>query len=255
MCNYNNIVIFKKEGREVVMTKIEVKKLTKLYGQRKALDEISLQFENGKIYGLLGSNGAGKTTLINIITNRAFATSGEVLVDDLPVQENEVVQGKIFCITEKGNYPSNLKVKDLFVWEKRFHPKFDIDYANELAMKFDLDVNSRLKSLSTGYVTIAKVVLTIASNAEIMILDEPVLGIDSLYREIFYDVLLEHHKEKKNLVIITTHLISEVERVLEKVVIISKGKVLENRNVKDLTSKGEGLNEVYVRLLRETKNG
>ncbi|WP_439876686.1 ATP-binding cassette domain-containing protein (plasmid) [Bacillus mycoides] len=237
------------------MTKIDIKKITKLYGRKKALDELTLQFENGKIYGFLGSNGAGKTTLINIITNRAFATSGEVFIDGLPVQENEFAQGKIFCITEKGNYPSDLKVKELFVWEKRFHPKFDIDYANKIAKKFDLDVNSRLKSLSTGYATIVKVVLTIASNAEIMILDEPVLGIDALYREIFYDVLLEHHKEKKNLVIIATHLISEVERVLEKVVIISNGKVLEDRDIKDLTLEGEGLNEVYVRLLRESKNG
>ena len=238
------------------MTKIDIKKITKLYGRKKALDELTLQFENGKIYGFLGSNGAGKTTLINIITNRAFATSGEVFIDGLPVQENEFAQGKIFCITEKGNYPSDLKVKELFVWEKRFHPKFDIDYAKKIAKKFDLDVNSRLKSLSTGYATIVKVVLTIASNAEIMILDEPVLGIDALYREIFYDVLLEHHKEKKkscdNSI---THLISEVDSILEKVESFPGGKVLEDRDIKDLTLEGEGLNEAYVRLLRENKNG
>ena len=81
---------------------IQISNLTKVYQKTLALDSVSFSFENGKIYGLLGGNGAGKTTLINILTNRIIKTSGEILVDGQPVEENEAVQGKIFCITEKS---------------------------------------------------------------------------------------------------------------------------------------------------------
>jgi len=237
------------------MNIIYLKNATKLYGGKAAVDSISLQFKNSKIYGLLGSNGAGKTTLINMITNRVFATAGKVLIDGQPVWENETAQEKVFCITEKGNYPRDLKVSQLFLWEKKFYPRFDIAYAYELAKKFDLDTKSRMKSLSTGYQTIVKVVLTLASNAEIMILDEPVLGIDSLYREVFYNELQEYHKKNKNLIIIATHLIAEVEKIIEKVVILIDGRLVTDCDIGDLTSELEGLNDVYIRLLREHKNG
>lgn len=237
------------------MNIIDLKNATKRYGRKTVIDSIYLQFESGNIYGLLGSNGAGKTTLINMITNRVFATAGEVLIDGQPVWENETVQEKVFCITEKGDYPRDLKVSQLFSWEKKFHPKFDITYAYELAKKFDLDTKSRLKSLSTGYKTIVKVVLTLASNAEIMILDEPVLGIDSLYREIFYNELQEHHKKNKNLIIIATHLIPEVEKVIEKVIIIVDGKLITDCDIGVLTGEAEGLNDAYIRILREYKHG
>lgn len=232
---------------------IEIKKLTKKYNDKKALDDVSIVFEEGKIYGLLGNNGAGKTTLLRIITNRVFLTNGEVLINGISAIENEEAQSQIFCVTEKDKYPNDLRVKDLFVWEKRFYEKFDIEYAKEIAKKFELDINKKPKELSTGYYTILKVVLAIASNSKIMILDEPVLGIDSLYREVFYDVLSTHHKKHKNLIIIATHLIDEVERVLEQVVIISKGKIIKNDEINSLT-KGKRLNEVYVKLLKEVKN-
>lgn len=235
------------------MATIQINHMTKCYGQKKVLDIDALQFQNGYVYGLLGSNGAGKTTLISLITNRAFPTSGEILVDGAAARENEAVQERIFCITEKANYPTDLKVRDLFYWVKAFYSDFSTPYANELAKKFDLDTAKTLKSLSTGYNTILKTILTLASNTEIMILDEPVLGIDSLYRDIFYDVLTAHHKKRRNLIIIATHLIDEVERVLERVVIISEGNILKNCPVNDLTGNVRRLNEVYVDILKERR--
>lgn len=235
------------------MATIQINHLTKCYGQKKVLDIDDLQFKSGYVYGLLGSNGAGKTTLISLITNRAFPTSGEILVDGAAARENETVQERIFCITEKANYPSDLKVTDLFYWVKTFYPDFSTPYANDLAKKFDLDTAKTLKSLSTGYNTILKTILTLASNTEIMILDEPVLGIDSLYRDLFYDVLVTHHKRHQNLIIIATHLIDEVERVLERVVIISDGNILKNCPVNALTGNARRLNEVYVDILKERR--
>lgn len=233
---------------------IEITNLTKKYTDKTALDNISLTFSDNKIYGLLGSNGAGKTTLMKIISNRIFPTAGTVTVDKQPVTENELVQKDIFCVTENDKYPKDIKLKDLLVWESRFFEDFDLNYAKDLAQKFDLDLNKKTNSLSTGYYTIFKVIVALASNAKIMFLDEPVLGIDSLYRELFYDVLRKQHALRQNLIIISTHLIDEVEPVLEDVVIIDHGHVVKNGSIGEVTA-GKSLNEAYVELLREVRHG
>lgn len=95
---------------------IEVKNVTKNYGSTCALDHVSLKFEENKIYGLLGRNGAGKTTLLNIISNRIFASEGEVLIDGLPARENDMAQQKIYLMSEKDYYPEKAKIKDIFRW-------------------------------------------------------------------------------------------------------------------------------------------
>lgn len=233
---------------------IEITNLTKKYSDKTALDNILLTFSDNKIYGLLGSNGAGKTTLMKIISNRIFPTVGTVTVDKQPVTENELVQKDIFCVTENDKYPKDIKLKDLLVWESRFFEDFDLNYAKDLAQKFDLDLNKKTNSLSTGYYTIFKVIVALASNAKIMFLDEPVLGIDSLYRELFYDVLRKQHALRQNLIIISTHLIDEVEPVLEDVVIIDHGHVVKNGSIGEVTA-GKSLNEAYVELLREVRHG
>ncbi len=236
------------------MNKLEVINIKKNYKNVVALDDISITLESGKIYGILGNNGAGKTTLINMITNRVFPTSGSILVDGESVIENEKVQSKIFCVTAKSWYPGDLKIKDLYKWESKFYPNFDMELAMKISESFDLDTNQRIGKLSTGYNTIVKTIVTIASNAEIMLLDEPVLGIDSLYREIFYDVVSEYHNKHKNLIIITTHLIDEVERILEHIIILSKGIVLRNCPIKEIVTGSKRLNEEYVSILKEARN-
>ncbi len=233
---------------------IEIKILAKIYGDKKVLDNINLSFEDSKIYGLLGSNGAGKTTMMKIIANRAFPTSGSVCLNGNIVTENETVQKNIFYVTEKDKYPKDIKMKDLLKWEARFYEKFDIDYAKRLSQLFNLDLNKKTNTLSTGYSTIFKVIVSLASNTDVMILDEPVLGIDSLYREIFYKVLLEHHQKNKNLILIATHLIDEVEPVLEEVIIIDNGNIIKQGSIKELTN-GKRLNDIYVEILKEARNG
>lgn len=233
---------------------IEIKNLTKVYGDKKALNNINLSFENDKIYGLLGSNGAGKTTMMKIIVNRAFPSEGNVYLNGDIVTENEEVQKNIFYVTEKDKYPKDIKMKDLLKWEARFYENFDIDYAEQLAQLFNLDLDKKTNTLSTGYYTIFKVIVSLASNGEVMILDEPVLGIDSLYRELFYKVLLENHQKNKNLILIATHLIDEVEPVLEEVIIIDNGNIIKQGLLEELT-KGKRLNDVYVEILKEARNG
>ncbi|OGO76854.1 MAG: multidrug ABC transporter ATP-binding protein [Clostridiales bacterium GWB2_37_7] len=216
------------------MSVIEVKNLTKDYGNTKALDDISFILEPNKIYGLLGRNGAGKTTLLNFITNKIFPTKGDITIDGDRVFENDKALNTIFYMMEKNLYPEDLKVKEIFKWTKEYYTLFDMEYANNLANKFELNVNKRVKNLSTGYTSIFKAIVAMASNADIIIFDEPVLGLDANHRNMFYKELIANYSENPKTIIISTHLIEEVGAVLEEVIILRDGKLIEKKSVEEL---------------------
>lgn len=216
------------------MSIIEVKNVTKDYGKTKALDNISLTLEPNKIYGLLGRNGAGKTTLLNLMTNKIFPTNGDITIDGDTVLENDKALNNIFYMVEKNLYPEGLKIKEIFKWTKEFYTSFDMEYANTLAKKFDLNVNKRVKSLSTGYTSIFKAIIAMASNANIIMFDEPVLGLDANHRSMFYKELIANYSDNPKTIIISTHLIEEVETVLEEVIIIKEGKLIVKKSVEEL---------------------
>lgn len=213
------------------MSIIELKKISKRFGKTEALKDVSMTFEADKIYGLLGRNGAGKTTLINIITNKIFADAGEVLVDGETAVENDRAQGKIYCMTEKNVHPWDMKVRDGFRWAREFNPGFDKDYADNLAEKFKLDTAKKIKNLSSGYNSVFKSILTLASGLPVIIFDEPVLGLDAAHRELFYREMIARYSEKPATVIIATHLIDEVAEVLEQVIILRNGALIVNQPV------------------------
>ena len=127
------------------MNGIEVKNITKTFGSVRALHDVSVTIEPNKIYGLLGRNGAGKTTLLNIITTRIFADSGSVTIDDKDAATNAEAMQNVYMMSEKNYYPESMKVKEMFRWSKEFYPSFDVDYANSLAQKFELDTNKKFK--------------------------------------------------------------------------------------------------------------
>jgi len=218
------------------MGAIEVKNLTKYYGRVCALDNVSFSLGGNKIYGLLGRNGAGKTTLLNLITNRVFPTEGEITIDGENAFENDEVLGKVFYMTEMNLYPEGMRVKEIFKWTKEFYPSFDMDYAFSLCQKFALNPNKKTKSLSTGYNSISKVITTLSSNAEILIFDEPVLGMDANHRELFYKELISSYIEKPKTIIISTHIIEEMADILEDVIILKDGKVAAYKSVEELLS-------------------
>ena len=218
------------------MSNIKISGLVKKYGSNKVLDNIALEFEEGKIYGLLGRNGAGKTTFLNCITNRVFYNSGEIIVDGESTIENDVALSKIYFMTERNLLPTEYKVKDIFKWTKEFYKNFDMDYAKELSKLFELNINMKLRSLSTGYNSICKIIITLASNAEVLIFDEPVLGLDANHRELFYSELLKVYEKNESTIIISTHIIEEISDLIEDVVIIKDGKVLKSNSVESLIS-------------------
>ena len=224
------------------MGRVVVSNACKKYGDTIALDNISLTLEENKIYGLLGRNGAGKTTLLNVINNRIFLNEGTIFIDHKSLSANESSLGKIYFMTEQNLYPEAMKVKELFSWTKEFYPNFDRSYALELSKKFELNINKKIKELSTGYSSICKIINTMASGAEILMFDEPVLGLDANHRELFYKELMESYIEKPKTIIISTHLIEEVAQLLERVVIIKDGKLIVDKSVEEL------LKEVLLRI-------
>lgn len=220
------------------MNAIEIKNITKKYKDVKALDDVTVSFESGKIYGLLGRNGAGKSTLINIIANRIFPDEGEILIDGMKAKENMGVHEKIFCMSEADLYDRDLKVKEHFKWTARFYDSFDLNKALELAGKFNLDTNKRFKALSKGYQSIFKLIIALTLNVPYVIFDEPVLGLDANHRELFYGLLLQEFERGGQTLILATHLIEEVANIIEEVVLIDKGRILLQESVEILLATG-----------------
>lgn len=226
------------------MNAIQIKNVTKRYDNLTAVDNVSFSFGFGKIYGFLGRNGAGKSTLINIIANRIFADSGEVLIDDIPAKDNMQVHEKIFCMSESDLYDTSLKIKDHFKWIERFYDSFDLNKAFEISEKFNLDTSKRFKALSKGYQSIFKLTVALSLNVPYVIFDEPVLGLDANHRELFYDLLLKDYEDNERTIIIATHLIEEVANIIEEVVLIDKGKVLLQEKVENLLETGYSISGV-----------
>lgn len=220
------------------MSRIEVRNLTKKYGATVALNEVNISFENEKIYGLLGRNGAGKTTLFSIISNRLFPDTGEVFIENKSITNTPNILKQIYCTTEKNLFPGNMKVKHLFKWTSEFFKDFDKERAFELCEIFNLEPDERIAALSTGYCSIIKNIVAISVNTPVLLLDEPVLGLDANHRDMFYKQLLKSYAQKPRTIVISTHLIEEIDGVIEKVIILDGGKIIVDDDADNFTQKG-----------------
>ncbi len=214
---------------------IELKNVSKSFGGVHALSDVSLSFGGGKIYGLLGPNGAGKTTLLNIITNRLYADSGEVTIDGESAPGRDRALGKVYMMAEQNLFPDSMKVKAALKITADFIPSFDLELAMELAEKFGLPMNKKVKALSTGYSSIIRLVLALSAGTPYVIFDEPVLGLDAQHRDMFYRLLMEHCGGGGQTVILSTHLIQEAAPLIEHAVIIKGGKILRDASAEELT--------------------
>ena len=219
------------------MREIRVDHVSKSFGKAKALDDVSLSFEHGKIHALLGRNGAGKSTLLGLIANRLVPTSGRIFVDGEPAADNARALAKLYCMNDKKMYPENLRLDNLFKEMGRFYEGFDRTAAAGFAEAFGLDLRKKIGSLSTGYRSIYQLVVGLSLDVDYL-LDEPVLGLDANHRELFYKLLLDDYLEKQRTVIIATHLIEEVANLVEQVTIVDRGRVLLASSAEELRASG-----------------
>jgi len=217
---------------------IELNKISKRFGRTQALDQVSLSFGGQKIYGLLGNNGAGKSTMLNIITSRYLADSGEVTLDGRQARDNDWALSQMFMMGEKNYYPESLRVREAIRWAAVFYPNFDRALALELAKRFDLPLKKKIVSLSTGYGSIFKIVMAFSAGAPFLLLDEPVLGLDALHRDMFYKLLIERYSENPCTIVISTHLIAEAANIIEHCVIIKDGRIIKDAPCEELLQTG-----------------
>lgn len=220
------------------MSIIKIDNVTKKYGRNIALNSVSAEIESGRIYGLLGRNGAGKSTLLNIITNRVFATSGTCSIDGENLLDNDKALSRIYAMNEAVTMPASMNFKRCVNVTADFYKNFDKDYAFSLAEKFHLDPKKRLSALSTGYLTVAKIILTLSSGADFLFFDEPVLGLDANHRDLFYRLLVERFADQNCGIVISTHLIEECQTLVENVIMINKGSIIASGTTDDILSGG-----------------
>ncbi len=220
-----------------IQDSIRVEGVTKVYGNTVALCNVDITFKKGKIYGLLGRNGAGKSTLLKLITNRAFASEGNVFINGESVTENPRIREWLFYMTEE-NFYGNIKLKKILHTTAEFYPGFDLQKALKYCDEFGIDISKKFSALSTGYKNILKLIITLCQDLPYLIFDEPVVGLDAYHRELFYRLLMECYGEGERTIILATHLIEEVQSIVEDVVVVDKGKVLLFDSVENLTSKG-----------------
>lgn len=220
------------------MSTIRISHVTKRFDTLIALKDITLTLEENKIYGLLGRNGAGKSTLLNLITNKLFPTEGTITIDGEDVTENDHALSKIFYMSEQLFYPDSMKVSEGFRWTKAFYPNFDVNYALNLSRQFQLSPTKKIKSLSTGYKSIFKLILALSCNAPILLLDEPVLGLDANHRDLFYKLLIQTYSERPCTIVISTHIIEEISDIIEQVILIKNGFILLDKPTEEVLSMG-----------------
>ncbi len=219
------------------MNIITVNNVTKRYGKTIALKDVSATFEPGKIYGLLGRNGAGKSTLLKIMTNRAFANDGNIFVNGENCTENSKLRENIAFMTEQHFY-GTLKVSKIIKSTADLNPKFDSEKAYRYCEMFTLNTKKKFQALSTGYKNIFKLIVTLCHDLPYLVFDEPVVGLDAYHRELFYKLMLECYEDGTRTIILATHLIEEVQSLIEDVIIIDDGEVLLADSVENILSGG-----------------
>jgi ABC-2 type transport system ATP-binding protein len=220
---------------------IEARGLKKSYGRTAALEEVSFTVGAGRIVGLIGPNGAGKTTALKAILGLTrFDGELKVLGVDPRARRDELMR-EVSFIADVAVLPRWLRVSQALDLVAGVHPRFDRSRATDFLRRTDIRMRSRVRELSKGMVTQLHLALILAIDARLLVLDEPTLGLDLLYRRQFYDTLLNDYFDKERTILVTTHQVEEIENLFTDVIFINHGRVM-------LDSSVEGLAERYVQL-------
>ncbi len=213
---------------------IEVNNVTKYFDGFAALDGLSLNVPAGAIYGLVGPNGAGKSTIIRHITGIYRQDAGEVLVNGVPVYENPEVKQLIAYIPDNVFFFAQATIKDMMKFYQGVCPKFSPERFEKLRCAFDLSENAKMRSLSKGMQKQAAFWLTVSMCPEVLVLDEPVDGLDPVMRRQVWSILMGDVAEHGTTVLVSSHNLRELEDVCDHVGIMSRGRLLLERNLSDL---------------------
>jgi ABC-2 type transport system ATP-binding protein len=206
---------------------VDVRGVTRRYGARLALDDVSLTVLRGSVFGLVGANGAGKTTFIKHVLGLLQPASGRVRVFGRdPAADPAGVLGRVGYLAEENDLPGWMRVEELFRYVRAFYPGWDDAYAAELSRAFALDMAARIKNLSKGQKARAGLVAALAYRPELLVLDEPSSGLDPVVRRDILGAIIHTIAEEGRTVLFSSHLLDEVERVSDRVAMLHRGRVV-----------------------------
>lgn len=219
------------------MACIEARALRKTYGATVALDGINLRVEEGRIVGLIGPNGAGKTTALNAMLGlTAYQGELRVLGRD-PWAERDQLMRDVCFIADVAVLPRWIRVSDVLDYVAGVHPRFDRSKAETFLAKTTIRLTNKVKELSKGMVTQLHLALVMAIDARLLVLDEPTLGLDILYRKQFYDSLLTDYFDRNRTIVVTTHQVEEIEHVLTDLVFMDRGRIVLNATMEEIEAR------------------
>ena len=230
------------------MATLECIGLTKRYGSTEALDSVNLTIKPGKITGLLGPNGSGKTTLIKLANGLLTPTSGKVLICGFEpgIETKKIVS----YLPERLNIPTWMTVTQLLNYYQDFFPDFDLARAKTMLSGLSIDENMRIKAMSKGTRETVQLIMVMSRRAKLYLLDEPIGGVDPATRDYILNTIIANYDPEAS-VVISTHLIQDVETVLDDVVFINQGRIVLRSTVDDIREKeGKSVDALFREVFR-----
>jgi ABC-2 type transport system ATP-binding protein len=219
------------------MACIEARGLRKAFGANVALDGVNLRVEEGRILGIIGPNGAGKTTALNAILGLT-PYQGELRVMGRdPWTERDRLMRDVCFISDVAVLPRWIRVAQLLEYVEGVHPRFDRAKADGFLAKTSIHRTSRVRELSKGMVAQLHLAVVMAIDARLLVLDEPTLGLDILYRKQFYDSLLNDYYDRSRTIVVTTHQVEEIQNVLTDVMFMDRGRIVFGCSMEELESR------------------
>ena len=226
---------------------LECRQLVKKYGSFQALNGIDLELPAGKIIGLLGPNGSGKTTLIKLASGLLQPTSGEILIDGMkPGVETKRI---VAYLPERNYLEDRMTVEQMLKFMKDFYDDFNMDKAREMLTHLDIDPKAKFKALSKGTREKVQLILVMSRDAKLYLLDEPIGGVDPASRDYILDTIIKNYN-KDATVILSTHLIADIEPVLDEFVFIRKGDMIRHATVASVVEQGETVDSLFREVFR-----
>ena len=227
---------------------LECADLSKRFGSVQALDNVNLTIEPGRVVGLLGPNGSGKTTLLKLANGLLTPTGGEILIDgDAP---GKVTRSVVSYLPDKPYLADRMKVRQLLDFFEDFYDDFDRDRAMEMLLRLNIGEDMRIKEMSKGTREKTQLILVMSRKAKLYLLDEPIGGVDPAMRDYILDTIIRNYNPDAA-VVISTHLIADVEQVLDDVIFIDKGRIVLQSSVDDIREeRGMSVDQYFREVFR-----
>jgi ABC-2 type transport system ATP-binding protein len=226
---------------------VNARSVSKSFGAVRAVDNVSFEIEKGKILGLIGPNGAGKTTLLKAVLGLTDFEGDLSVLGFNPFKQRKQLMQNICFIADVAVLPRWIKVSQILDYVEAIHPNFSRPRAEELLLQTNVRPTAKVKELSKGMVTQLHLSIIMAIDAKLLVLDEPTLGLDILFRKEFYANLLNDYFDEERTILITTHQVEEIENLLTDVMFINDGKIL-------LDSSMDALSDSYIELMASGEN-